>query len=758
MKTLPGIFLTVLAICSACFGFAQQPEWLNPKPFGYKVNDIGFFNANKGMMVGTMGAVALTSDGGQSWITVTSGTNNTFLKAAITSTSSAIIMSDDKLLKTDNYGTTWQPLHQLQNRKYISIDMVNASNGFSLVKKNSGNYTFEVGRTTDGGITWAYTILDSLPDLDYYSDIAFENENEGILIRRNSEDASIYKTSNGGVTFSLVFNQNGSIRFLSAEYAGGGYYYTSGFLITDNDINSISRALVYKSTDHGNNWLSTFPINDLGIGNTLKGIKAYDQQTIYTYGIVAGEESHHIPPIFVSFNGGQSWEKANIPNVYEWIYNPAITALGISNQLRVVAYTTGVELPIKTENALNFNFFDGAFGGHLTDGSFTGNTVNFCTELFVLHSTNGGNSFDTVNIEPNTSNVELNLNKIAFASGTEGLATGISYSNAGTADIFRTQNGGVSWERIVHNSLAKPIDLNFMAWNSAYLFGENYTFQPYQVHKKLFVSENMGNSWSELNLPDDSLNNMQFINPQTGFLFGGSTTSGGYYKTIDGGNTWNFNDLGLQKIKKGRMLNDSLGFVLEESTHTIYALQMVNGQNIVSPVFSGVGTSVADFGFTSYETGYVLVNDAANNDTSWIFQTNNAGTDWVQYGPYPAFNGLKIFYDQNGFAYGDYGRLLKLGNGYPIGLPVLNADMARLEVSPNPASDNINIEWQLPEGCQVGQLKIFNIAGQEKYQLSLTGKTGNKSIDLQKFAPGVYLLTLSTTNQTLVSKKLSVCK
>lgn len=759
MKSIQSILLTLLAIYSAYVSFAQQPEWNNPLPLGNTVNDIEFFDNQNGLMAASQGSIALTSDGGQNWSAIQNLGVNTLLKIEITGVSSAVIMSEKDLHKTVNYGQTWQSLYQLTGKTFIGIDMLDDQKGYCLVKRLAGNFTYELGKTVDGGANWSYTVLDSLQALDAYYDLAFEDENTGILIRRDDGMGVIMKTTNGGASF-IKNTFNGTVNFKSTTYAGSGVYYIAGVYYTLSDVISVARGLIYKSTDHGETWFNTFPDINQNLASNFSGIKAFNQQTIYAYGRSEYEESYHIPPIFVSFDGGNNWEKADIPNVYEWKYKPAITALGIRSNLSAFAYSDGVELPLKTVNALNFDFFGGAFGGHIKDVSFKGNTVNYCTDYFVLHSTSGGNSFDSVSIEPYTSNVDLYLTKISFADETEGLAAGNSYGLNGTADIFSTRDGGVSWTRIIDNSLAKPIDLNFMAWNRAYLFGKNYTFQPFQVHKKLFVSENLGNTWSELNLPSDSLNSMQFINPLIGYLFGGkgSTTEGGYYKTTNGGNSWVYHSMGLDEPATGRMLNENSGFVLEKNRQSVYFFSDDNGLITTREVFTDENGLVLDFGFSSENNGYVLVKDSANNDLSWIFQTSNGGNNWTKYGPYPFIKSLKVFYDQNGYAFGDYGRVLQLGNGYPVGLPVIHATMTKLEASPNPANETITIEWMLPEGSREGQLKIFNMAGQEKYRFNLTGKTGNKSIDLRKYDAGLYLITLSTTNQTLVSKKISVCK
>ena len=57
----------LIYICILSRVVAQQPQWLNPLPYGSATNDIEFYDSQKGLMVGDNGAVAISSDGGQTW-------------------------------------------------------------------------------------------------------------------------------------------------------------------------------------------------------------------------------------------------------------------------------------------------------------------------------------------------------------------------------------------------------------------------------------------------------------------------------------------------------------------------------------------------------------------------------------------------------------------------------------------------------------------------------------------------------------------
>ncbi len=61
------LLLSLLYLLSGLPATAQQPQWLNPQPFGSDVNDIEFFDSQNGIMAGDWGAVAYSNDGGLTW-------------------------------------------------------------------------------------------------------------------------------------------------------------------------------------------------------------------------------------------------------------------------------------------------------------------------------------------------------------------------------------------------------------------------------------------------------------------------------------------------------------------------------------------------------------------------------------------------------------------------------------------------------------------------------------------------------------------
>ena len=134
---------------------------------------------------------------------------------------------------------------------------------------------------------------------------------------------------------------------------------------------------------------------------------------------------------------------------------------------------------------------------------------------------------------------------------------------------------------------------------------------------------------------------------------------------------------------------------------------------------------------------------------SKIHYTSDGGQTWQTYGPYSPLNGVKTFYDGNGYAYGDYGVLLQLGNGFPVGQNTLPGASNQAVAWPNPATTGLQIT--LPSFAQCGaQLSISNGLGEVVRQQQVSGKVVNVAIN--GLPAGFYVYTLSNATQKATGK------
>ena len=81
-----------------------------------------------------------------------------------------------------------------------------------------------------------------------------------------------------------------------------------------------------------------------------------------------------------------------------------------------------------------------------------------------------------------------------------------------------------------------------------------------------------------------------------------------------------------------------------------------------------------------------------------------------------------------------------------------------LKLKPNPASDYVIAEWQLPESIDEAMLHIRDIDGRLIKSLDLSGFRNEQVISTANWKPGTYVISLVSGNVKYESRKLSIIK
>ena len=129
-----------------------------------------------------------------------------------------------------------------------------------------------------------------------------------------------------------------------------------------------------------------------------------------------------------------------------------------------------------------------------------------------------------------------------------------------------------------------------------------------------------------------------------------------------------------------------------------------------------------------------------------ILNSNNGGASWATQNSNTTLDLTSVYFiDENtGYAVGDSGVIVKTTNGI-TGLSEHHQTENVLEVYPNPASANINIETPLK-----GDLSILNLAGQQLLQERITVQ--KTTIDISRLPSGVYVIKLIGENGVQMGK------
>lgn len=236
------------------------------------LHSIYFSNFNTGYIAGDNGTILKTTDNGDSWFSLNSGTNERLYDVAFLTqnSSSGFAVGDNGLiLFSTNAGNSWSPVNSGTNEKLYSIFFPGNNTGYI-----SG---------TNGTIleVFANGSIGSMQNYNYCHNLIsmyFSNTNTGYVA---CSTATILKTTDGGAAWDSVGTTPGWLRTIHSLDSNKGFATGWG-----GDI--------YLTNDGGSNW-NTIYTSD----NALERIYFPDNNTGYAAGWGG--------TIFRTRDGGNSW-------------------------------------------------------------------------------------------------------------------------------------------------------------------------------------------------------------------------------------------------------------------------------------------------------------------------------------------------------------------------------------------------------------------------------------------------------------------
>ncbi len=340
MKTL-NIFLAVLILVLAS---SIQTQWQQvhggSNQFLYKVAN---FNSNVIVATGESGLILRSSNGGNNWLQIPSGTNSTLgYLSTKGNTGLAAGSYGEDLIKTNDQGISWYAIDAPWYGSYhaASINVLSENTYYVVaVGYYNMNYNYLVYKSTNGGANWT-NISNTFPSVSSV-DIHFINESTGFMVA----GTSVRKTTDGGLTWNLVSNVNhplfgdSSIEFINENtgylcantYPAGNY--TNRFL---------------KSTNGGLNWSVQNLQSTLSIWN-MDFLDANNGMIVADSGIT-----------FRTINGGLNWTIENTNYTNPWGLDD-IVVTSANNAITVGSYSviykfTGLTGISQTNNNIPSDF------------------------------------------------------------------------------------------------------------------------------------------------------------------------------------------------------------------------------------------------------------------------------------------------------------------------------------------------------------------------------------------------------------------
>ncbi len=303
----------------------------------------------------------------------------------------------------------WRPLPSavtnIDNQRFDDVFFINENIGWAA----NGAYA-AVYKTTDGGATWSTQVTEqSLGGNYYFRNIEFLNENIGFLGTLNS---LFLKTIDGGTNWLPVTNlpiNPGAICGLdtvgtSTVYGCGAYF---------------SPAFIVKSNDSGASWTS---IDMSSYATALVEIQFLDENIGYASGATASGGV-----ILKTTDGGTTWTpiyNSNIPGEYVWklqilssnseVIFGSVEANAPNNGKMIRSLDSGVnwiskEVPFTSVQAVGF----------LTEnyGWMGGYTSSLGTNFPFMETQDGGDTWTDIGVGSNLNRIFFLSNTLAYASG-----------------------------------------------------------------------------------------------------------------------------------------------------------------------------------------------------------------------------------------------------------------------------------------------------------------------------------------------------
>ncbi|MCG6963752.1 MAG: hypothetical protein LJE95_10835 [Acidobacteria bacterium] len=447
------------------------------------------------------------------------------------------------LLRSDTGGATWTtPLAVSAaggSHSAVPTDVVRSSDDpdhlyaalwcFSACPTGYGR----VMASTDNGVTWhpAATGLPT-PDSDWSLNrlaLALAASNDQILYATFNEGedegsgppVTIYKTTDGGSSWSKIST--------APAYLGQQGWYDNTLTVNPTNPSWLVGGGVYYvvSVNGGATWTTRKPSSGSA---DLPHVDAHDLQwqgNSLWLGCDGG--------VWRSSDGGSHWIDCNVGLITRQYYALSLDPIH-HDRILAGAQDNGTNRRSDTDDGswtevLGGDGFECAINPSVPDIQYA--TI-YNTQVF--RSLAGGRF---VPAEPAFGSDEVT----PFITPLTLDATNPSVVYTGTSKVWRSENGGDTWEPL-------PTEVTNGAWNPSEIWSIATTAADAQVlmvakNRDLYRSEDGGSTWYATHFGDDGLPSRRVINIEispfdadVALACLGSTTGPGIYRTTDGGLTW----------------------------------------------------------------------------------------------------------------------------------------------------------------------------------------------------------------------------
>ncbi|MEO5572250.1 MAG: T9SS type A sorting domain-containing protein [Bacteroidia bacterium] len=726
------------------------------------------------------------------------------------------------IFKTTDAGTTWVPVFDDETTLSIGDIAIAPSNtniiyvGTGEANGGSGSLTYDANgiyKSTNAGVTWSNVGLQLTRMTGRMAvhptnpDIAFA-ATMGDLYGQ-SPDRGLYRTANGGTTWTKVLYLNDSTGCADVVInpVNPNYVYATTWAKSRRPNAKRyygAESGVWRSTDGGLTWNQlTSGLPAVGLSYSRIGVDLCISNPSIVYAMYV-DSTYAFGGLFKSTDNGNTWTQTNNADLYS---NNVMVNQGYWYG-RIKVDPTDADIVY----VIGFDMYKTADGGNSWSGTFNGVHVDHhiiavhpLNHNFVMNgcdgglhiSNNGGDTwihhedlpitqFYTCSIdEQNPTNLyggtqDNGCNRTVTGSfydwtqivGGDGFYTFADpidntyvYGEYQYGNIFRSDDGGFNFNYIVNGLYGQG------NWNCPIVIDPQNTQTLFTGYQQVFRTDDRGDNWYSIS-PD-----LTTIDPTGNLLFGTITTidisplnSDIIYAGTDDGKVWN-------------TLNGGLNWT--NVTGTLPARWVTH---VTCDPFNMNRTFVTLSGYR-YHDNMVHVYMTTNNGTSWqdisgnlpdvpctdiiadpavdsllyvatdvgVYFTRDMGSNWNLLGtgmPALVCNDLQLHSPTHTLLAATYGRgMYKIDLSAALGEEEFLVSNLKFKVFPNPASHYTTVNLQLP-GDKTVDLVIMDIKGKKVFSTQL--KTANSiletKIDVSRFPGGVYLVSVVMEGKRRVEK------
>jgi len=268
LKRIVNILVIILLSTNVCFS-----QWINRNTDAtFQINSSHFVDANNGYIVGLLGSIAKTTNGGSSWIS--QNVSNTYSLFGINFTNITTGWACGFfgiILKTTNGGNSWNLQFSGTTNDLLRIQFVNSSTGWAIGRSGT------IIKSITGGTLWTSQTSGSTEDL---LGISFINSTTGWVVGTNG---TILKTTNGGTNW-MALSSGTTENLAGVSFVNANVGYVVG-----------GNGTILKTTNGGATWAQ----QTSGTTVQLTAVHFYDMNI----GVCVGVSGK----ILRTTNGGTNW-------------------------------------------------------------------------------------------------------------------------------------------------------------------------------------------------------------------------------------------------------------------------------------------------------------------------------------------------------------------------------------------------------------------------------------------------------------------